>query len=1628
MSNVFLDTDDLLGDVDSPDYMDALQATPHDTEGNPMERLSFAFVGQMARDSCMAEARDAGPEKEASGPSRRAPSLPAQPPYAERMEDNPSPSPPRSQAESEREPAFRTVPEHFHTFWATAPPTIKSIGVKLSPCTAACMTPLAEHEERMYTRSKCFKMLSPNSEKLLCGPTQSGYHTFLEDCRTELGPHTQSVLFFFSNVLQNITNMANYAVPTTHVNIVTCRKDQKEIVALTTNSVKVDRPRAQAASRARASGYISISKVLQDRALDLPPENKTPVSPIEIYLGFTGVVFKTQGEERRKTFAVTTITNAVNFALWAYIYESFLKKPKKGCPNFAALDSEYREHMYTVQQILGYEMSNNLGINESEFGVPTDYQWNQSGVLGTGTLLNPLMLPFKIFHRIRTEFPDASEIRIIGMPEMTFKEDDVVSNAWVRYMHSHINATQGVLDAVMQSIEQYSKMKDKEQMHPLDTCFSGGWPLHTDDEGTVTCFTLPPMPLMLQFEIGLVRSSCQDTWLTNIGGADGLPEYVKALLRSFLIPSSDLDSFPDISHFLMDSKEITPMRVHEKYFSEDVDPVQNLMVKGRFSSLWGALNTDIKAKRTMGHSIEFVVDMWEQYLVSFPETISSAIRGNMFRSKLIVQMLDICDTMQWEEACCKSESSIQATIKRLSHQMPSRRKHISFARSVKAFWRTWEDANQNLALNSGNLVFVIESMVSQLLYKFGSTNETWVNFFATIMVMSGYGHFLMNSPTGVVPDTRKPNTTGFDFSVARLTDVVVLMYEMVGITERSKMYASPLVTMRWTGTAFENATNATVMSNQVVDQPSDLLNGRALVASEVRGQNMDPVIQALSRGETADFTASLNSGDPDRTNLRKSVMKIRVSDLPLTSMTTNVGISGEHASSLGAVTAILPPGSGPHTKRRRADGCFNSFTPDNSATRHTRIKNKEMVAYMIPFSHTMTSIYAGIPHTLGMITFEIPAPVTEYLEWGFLYLRFHFDGIMDERVRSNFNRMKEGYKSRAVAFSMWVQMLTRMGFGERKDRAIRHMLMTLQVNPLPITTVPMAMCNLMARSVHMSSLLLTSIFAQDFNVPVISWEGLKNFFESDDVPSEGSSLEDYQMIRQFVWECIDRNRFCPQEHAEFHTSDNVSCYITSNGGMTLLPQDTKKALMRFTDSKVPGEDESDYSKKALDRAAHRIQAQYKDVLFRCCHMGPEQSVIRNALDYMLNRFLPDFRNLLGAKKFCSRKHFDKMGFLDNFQGLTDFQETNTPPYIKTCQFIFNGEVASTAIGVNLWSLLAMVSLMGGARIHPHINNDVAKRSVEKVLSNAPVACTPGNSFAVRSFNVEDLKNEELILSKHNRPEHFLRPYDHGFAQSGVLPVGKVVDQYLPEDLMHAPSLERLSKFLHCTILEVPARAVMAEYELVPDRHYAMHVPLSHGRRYGTVIVISTQEIVEITEFDDDVPCEGNAVQFSEWFDFIRARSYVLTPMIWRGGACVRISTENGAVPGCIIPFEGSQNQFNHEKCQYKVLVDSDLSTVDVFFLDVLSSLVPVGEPMHLKMDVLPRPHTQAGKWIMCRLAVPNMPFPQPGKLYVQCVHKPRRVGNETAGADVMLFCVNPWDLRLASQFEGNPKEIVEKLT
>ena len=157
------------------------------------------------------------------------------------------------------------------------------------------------------------------------------------------------------------------------------------------NSVESCKRRSRPSARSNA-GYIDLEDVIDARFQSTNQETKTPIQPFDVYLGFTGVVFESGGEERRKTFAFATVTHAVNFALWSYINEVFLLKPKKGATNYAVRHAEYREHLFTWNQIMSYEISHNLGITHSGFGNCEDYKWNYSGRLGVATVLNSMQV------------------------------------------------------------------------------------------------------------------------------------------------------------------------------------------------------------------------------------------------------------------------------------------------------------------------------------------------------------------------------------------------------------------------------------------------------------------------------------------------------------------------------------------------------------------------------------------------------------------------------------------------------------------------------------------------------------------------------------------------------------------------------------------------------------------------------------------------------------------------------------------------------------------------------------------------------------------------------------------------------------------------------------------------------------------------------------------------------------------------------------------------------------------------------------------------------------------------------------------------------------------------------------
>lgn len=487
-----------------------------------------------------------------------------------------------------------------------------------------------------------------------------------------------------------------------------------------------------------------------------------------------------------------------------------------------------------------------------------------------------------------------------------------------------------------------------------------------------------------------------------------------------------------------------------------------------------------------------------------------------------------------------------------------------------------------------------------------------------------------------------------------------------------------------------------------------------------------------------------------------------------------------------------------------------------------------------------------------------------------------------------------------------------------------------------------------------------------------------------------------------------------------------------------MPANPKTSLLR-----VPPNKDKDETHDISHKVALRIASQYGEQLFGQCHMGPDVSTYRLALVYLAERFAPDFRGLMSAKMFHSAKHLACLGLERGAPGMTNYMSPAHPPFARQCNIRVRDQLQSQAIGVNLWSLLTVVSLIGSTDIHPDVSNGFANNLVQTILSHAPTATTPGDMCPTPRFD-HSATATRIFIPGVPRPKHFLRPEEPSFVKNGVLPIAKACGRFLPEDMLHVSQLSAIHKLLHCDIMEVPANAFTSPYALEPDLRYTFHVPFPDEGKYGLIHVNTRDEKVTVDTFTPDGDDgTSESLSFTDWEEAIREKGIVITPLIRRAGAAVVVrkvnpeahdEVEDQAI-GCLIPnSEDDPHLLDISDCTYNALVTPEMDTVKICFLDVLKrSLLPVGEVLYLDMKVLTEERYKAmgmqDKVLYTRLNVPNVRNPEHGKLYVTCLHQPRTSqGRSVRGATAITLAVNPWDVQLASAFTGDPASVVKNLS
>jgi hypothetical protein len=458
-------------------------------------------------------------------------------------------------------------------------------------------------------------------------------------------------------------------------------------------------------------------------------------------------------------------------------------------------------------------------------------------------------------------------------------------------------------------------------------------------------------------------------------------------------------------------------------------------------------------------------------------------------------------------------------------------------------------------------------------------------------------------------------------------------------------------------------------------------------------------------------------------------------------------------------------------------------------------------------------------------------------------------------------------------------------------------------------------------------------------------------------------------------------------------------------------------------------------------------------------MGPELSTYRLALVYLAERFAPDFRGLISANMFCSKLHLAALGLGQQASGMMDYVESAHPPFAKQFNIRGREQLQSQAVGVNIWSLLTVTSLIGSRDIHPDISNCFSNSLVEAILSHAPPASTPGNICPTPRFDHSGTANRLFVRDSPDRPKHFLRPNEPSFVLNGVLPIAKAIGRFAPEDMLHASQLSGVN--LHCDIMDIPANAFTVSpalsfggacprvtrmrrrqtpYALEPNVSYTFHVPHPDEGLYGIVRVESVAEQVTVEVYQNNESLDAYNLEFDAWEEFLREKGMVITPLITRGGAGVVLTEKDPETDeetkrvGCLVPpAENEGLLLDASDCTYHALLDSDMTTAKLFFADVLREfLLPIGEILYLNMQVLEeerfRSQGRGGKVLYTRLNIPHVRVPEIGKLYVTCLHQPKTShGRSSRSATAITLAVNPWDVQLASAYTGLPTSVVKHL-
>lgn len=219
-----------------------------------------------------------------------------------------------------------------------------------------------------------------------------------------------------------------------------------------------------------------------------------------------------------------------------------------------------------------------------------------------------------------------------------------------------------------------------------------------------------------------------------------------------------------------------------------------------------------------------------------------------------------------------------------------------------------------------------------------------------------------------------------------------------------------------------------------------------------------------------------------------------------------------------------------------------------------------------------------------------------------------------------------------------------------------------------------------------------------------------------------------------------------------------------------------------------------------------------------------------------------------------------------------------------------------------------------------------------------------------------------------------------------------------------------------------------EYELIASTYYS--VWREKDSAYGTLYVSVRNATVDVELELEGSLTTGMSWDYEEWHAKLRSLDLIITPMIWRQGACVENRLASGGRElACVVPpppevaaevANAAPSNFSPGDCSYYILSREGVPPRKLHFYKVLRRLVEVGREVFVKLRAprvaqmgLHLARIDRAKDYLCgRLNVPTVEQPEPGKVFVTCLQRPVYARSDASDIACVTLVLDPWEVAL----------------